>query len=586
MSRGRKSFIASLTLLGLSVFLCASPAAEALTVSSEMAAGLDDRAPGPVGDVSAELDLGGTSVTVSWTLADDDFVRQAPAGGDFTSGGVFINVNDVESYEVWRQTVGFGDPDLIGEVDAGETSYVDETVITGETYTYLVTAADGSGNQSDAVESGQVNLGPPPTAEVEAPEETESAQFVQMTFENDELDVEDEEAVEEFSSDFIATLALLLGIDPSQITITAIYEGSVIVEFTIEGEDAVEAQQELEELVTEDPEILADVAGTATEYGAITVSELDMGDAEVDGELSESFVYTNDSEDPDATLIIAAEIEGDGFSVQRINFSIGNLDNESLILAADESGSINVTFSAADVGNLEGVYEGVLTIETNDADNRVTVVGLSATISEGLVVGDIVVSGAFNFSSVAIGSSKDLSLTLSNDGDLDLYGSIAFEGDPVFSAVGSDEGGNVVQITEVDFSLTGGEEIDITVTFEPIVAEVYSGTIVITSDDEDEPEITVELSGAGFDAEEVLVLQDDEGNTIQGDFDGNATVNFDDFFIFADNFGQEDFVEATDLDGSGAVNFDDFFIFADNFGKSGTYVGVVVSADEGDSDDA
>jgi len=540
-----------------------------------MAAGLDDRAPGPVGEVNAELNLDGTSVTISWTLADDDFVRQAPAGGDFTSGGVFINVNDVESYGIWRQTVGFGDPELIDEVDAGETSYVDETVITGETYTYLVTAADGSGNQSDAVESGQVNLGPPPTAEVEAPEETESAQYVQMTFEA-ELDVEDEEAVEDFASAFIAELALLLGIDPSQITITSITQGSVIVEFTIEGDDAVEAQQELEALVTEDPEVLAEVAGTATEYGAITVSELDMGDAEIDGELTESFGYTNNPEDPDATLIIAAEIEGDGFSI----------DTESLILAADESGSIGVTFSAADVGNLEGTYEGVLTIETNDAANRVTVVGLSATISEGLVVGDIVVSGAFNFASVAIGSTKELALTLANDGDLDLFGAIAFEGDPVFSAVGSDEDGNVVQITEVDFSLTGGEEIDITVTFEPIAAESYSGTIVITSDDEDEPEITVELSGAGFDAEEVLVLQDDEGNTILGDFDGNADVNFDDFFIFADNFGQEDFNEATDLDSSGAVNFDDFFIFADNFGKSGTYVGVVVSADEEDSDDA
>ena len=132
MSRGRKRFITSLTLLGLSVFLCASPAAEALTVSSQMAAGLDDRAPGPVGEVNAELNLDGTSVTISWTLADDDFVRQAPAGGDFTSGGVFINVNDVESYGIWRQTVGFGDPELIDEVDAGETTYVDETVITAK----------------------------------------------------------------------------------------------------------------------------------------------------------------------------------------------------------------------------------------------------------------------------------------------------------------------------------------------------------------------------------------------------------------------------------------------------------------------
>ena len=278
----------------------------------------------------------------------------------------------------------------------------------------------------------------------------------------------------------------------------------------------------------------------------------------------------------ESTLMVAAEIEGDGFS----------LGTESLILGEGEGGSIDVTFSAADVGSLSGVYEGVVTIETNDPAKLYTIVGLTATISEGLVVGDIVVSGAFNFASVAIGSSKELSLTLSNDGDLDLYGSIAFDGDPVFSAVGSDEDGNVVQITEVDFSLTGGEEIDIAVTFSPISAETYSGTIVITSDDEDEPEIAVDLSGAGFDAEEVQVLQDAEGNTILGDFDGNATVNFDDFFIFADNFGKDDFDEPTDLDGSGSVNFDDFFIFADNFGKSGTYVGVVVSAEVDDSDDA
>ena len=60
---------------------------------------------------------------------------------------------------------------------------------------------------------------------------------------------------------------------------------------------------------------------------------------------------------------------------------------------------------------------------------------------------------------------------------------------------------------------------------------------------------------------------------VPGDFDASGTVNFDDFFIFADNFGQADFTPATDLDASGAVNFDDFFIFADNFGKTGTYVG-------------
>ena len=128
-------------------------------------------------------------------------------------------------------------------------------------------------------------------------------------------------------------------------------------------------------------------------------------------------------------------------------------------------------------------------------------------------------------------------------------------------------------MTQVPFTLVGDEEIDLGITFAPLLAQAYTGTITITSDDVDEPTLTVNLSGAGFDPGAVQILVDANGDLISGDFDGSAAVNFDDFFIFADNFGQTDFAAATDLDASGAVNFDDFFIFADNFGKSGTYVG-------------
>jgi hypothetical protein len=53
-----------------------------------------------------------------------------------------------------------------------------------------------------------------------------------------------------------------------------------------------------------------------------------------------------------------------------------------------------------------------------------------------------------------------------------------------------------------------------------------------------------------------------------GDFDLDRDVDFDDFFIFADSFGQTDFNPITDLNGDRAVTFDDFFIFSDNFGTS------------------
>ena len=549
MSRGKKVFISSLALLGLSVFLCVSPATAAMTTTSTAVGGTDELAPDPVADVAAALDLEtGNSVDVTWTLSASDFARQTAAGGDFTSGGVFVNTNDVSGYNVWRQAVGADEAELVGTAGAHMMSFSDDSVVTGETYTYSVTAVDASGNESAAVESGQVNLGPPPISEPEPPADAEIVQAVTLTFDA-ELDVEDEEAVDDFVEDFIAQLAALLGIDASDITVTSVSEGSIIVEFEIAGEDASDAVQELQEEIEADPEVLASI-GPVTESSAFTAGDLDMGDAGIDEQLVETYSFTNNPDDPDAVLIVAAEIEGDGFSV----------DVETLSIAAGESDDLDITFTAADVGNLNGTYTGVLTLTTNDANNRTTVIDLTAAISAGLAEAEIAVSGAFNFASVAINTPKELELTIENSGDLELTGDIAVDG-AAFS------------VSDASFVLAGGEALAVTVTFAPTAVESSVGTITITSNDAANPEVTVDLSGAGFDPGEVQVLVDADGNTILGDFDGNAKVNLEDFFIFADNFGQADFAEGTDLDGDGKVTLDDFFVFSDNFGLSGTYVG-------------
>ena len=549
MSRGKKVFISSLALLGLSVFLFVSPAAAAMTTTSTAVGGTDELAPDPVADVAAALDLEtGNSVDVTWTLSASDFARQTAAGGDFTSGGVFVNTNDVSGYNVWRQAVGADEAELVGTAGAHAMSFSDDSVVTGETYTYSVTAVDASGNESAAVESGQVNLGPPPISEPEPPADAEIVQAVTLTFDA-ELDVEDEEAVDDFIVDFIAQLAALLGIDASDITVTSVSEGSIIVEFEIAGEDASDAVQELQEEIEADPEVLASI-GPVTESSAFTAGDLDMGAAGVDEQLVETYSFTNNPDDPDAVLIVAAEIEGDGFSV----------DVETLSIAAGESDDLDITFAAADVGNLNGTYTGVLTLTTNDANNRTTVIDLTAAISAGLAEAEIAVSGAFNFASVAINTTKELELTIENSGDLELTGDIAVDG-AAFS------------VSDASFVLAGGEALAVTVTFAPTAVESSVGTITITSNDAANPEVTVDLSGAGFDPGEVQVLVDADGNTILGDFDGNAKVNLEDFFIFADNFGQAEFAEGTDLDGDGKVTLDDFFVFSDNFGLSGTYVG-------------
>ncbi|MBI2504721.1 MAG: fibronectin type III domain-containing protein [Candidatus Latescibacteria bacterium] len=58
--------------------------------------------------------------------------------------------------------------------------------------------------------------------------------------------------------------------------------------------------------------------------------------------------------------------------------------------------------------------------------------------------------------------------------------------------------------------------------------------------------------------------------SLAGDFDGDNSVTFDDFFLFVDVFGQTTTSSNSkfDLDEGGTIDFSDFFLFVDNFGKS------------------
>jgi hypothetical protein len=553
MSRGKKVFFSGLALLGLSSFLVyAGPADAAITVSSSAVAGVDNLAPGSVGAVTVEPDLGVPNVTVTWTLAADDFVRQAPAGSDFSSGGVFINTNDVTGYNVWRKPVG-GENSLVATVGPGVASYVDATVSAGLTYIYSVTAVDGSGNESGAIESEQISLGPPPAGgKPTVPPGSVVVKAVRLRTGGNLADIADQAA---FIAAMRAKLALLLNIPVDRIVIKSLASGSIIVNFEIAGTEADPADSAATRLttaLTADPNAFVDEgAGAVLDYSFSNASAVDFGAVAADGVASETFSFTNSSTDSAAVLSVTASVTGAGFSATPATLSI----------ASGQTGSFDVSFSAATVNNLNGSYAGVLTIRTNDPNNRETAVDLAASIAAGLDVQKIAVSGAFNFGSVLLGASKALPLSISNVGDLELTGSLAVEGDAGFT-VGTSS-----------FSLAGGEATSVTVTFAPGAAGAVSGTIVITSNDANQPEVRVALSGSGRDPGDVQVLVDADGNQIFGDFDGNASVTFDDFFIFADNFGQTSFDPATDLDGNGAVNFDDFFIFADNFGKSGTYIG-------------
>jgi len=67
-------------------------------------------------------------------------------------------------------------------------------------------------------------------------------------------------------------------------------------------------------------------------------------------------------------------------------------------------------------------------------------------------------------------------------------------------------------------------------------------------------------------AQDSEILQIPYNGRNPGDFDYNHEIDFDDFLLFADNFGASN--KDYDLDGNGGiVDFDDFLLFADNFGR-------------------
>jgi hypothetical protein len=608
MLRGKKVFFSSLVLMGLSPFLVAANPAEAQAVSSGPVAGADNIAPGPVEEVSVEADLGAVSVDVSWTESDDDYSRSVATSADFTSGGVFVGTNDVAGYEVWRSVVG-GNPEQIAVVGSGETIYTDDTVLAGLSYTYLIAAVDASGNASEPVESLVVSLGPPPKVETEVPEDVVVKTIATLTM-GGELSVEpfvaeeievpppppaatveeiDEylDSVEEEQQEVLDALepeqkeaalafrdaiANAADIDPRRIIIKAVLSGSIIVDFEIidlgkPDEDSeeefvspTEALADLSAALEENPDTFAEdpaLASVAEDIGAVEeivtalASEIDFGVVDPGDVVTEIFTFSNNADDPEAILSVSSDLVGPGFTV-----------SDPLNLAVGESGDVEISFDASLVGDVNGDYLGFLTIFTNDPNNRVTDIDLSASIEDGLEEGILVVSGAVpaNFGKVIIETSRTREVKITNAGDLDLSGDVVIEGDPAFS-------------TDVEtFSLAGGEVQVVTVTFTPTLAEAAKGELVITSDDAGNPEVIVGLSGSGAEAGGEQILVDTDGVQIFGDIDGNGQVDFDDFFQFADNFGLASPDPVADFDGNGQVDFDDFFLFADNFGKSGTYV--------------
>jgi hypothetical protein len=408
---------------------------------------------------------------------------------------------------------------------------------------------------------------------------------------------------------------------------------------------------------------------TAVVTPGVTV---DFGDVGADGTVSESFVVANTATDPLALLSATILVDGAGFSTA----------TTSLVVEPENSTTLEVSFEAAEVGNLNGDYEGTLTIRTNDPNNRSIVIELTASISAGISGPDISVTPTvLTFSRTRLlNTTGSRDVTVTNLGGLPLTGTIALTGSSAFA---QDAGSTL--------SLAAGASLTVAVTFTPTTVGSFEGSLAFASNDADEPTVTVTMSGGGvaelpsqgtvqtrvvkaavtFDAtfpstsqgqqdfisnfiaqlaatlgisvnriknvtisegsvivefeiaktggeegeptaeeavadlvtilsdttttnplteniapvtavadnteDVVLQPEDANGDAILGWFTrGGTQVGFDDFFLFADNFGltsaSGDWDPIFDIAPEGAadgqINFDDFFRFADDFGKT------------------
>lgn len=394
MSRGKKGFWVSLALFGLGIALFCGPVGAQLTTSNML--GADNLAPAPVAAVAVIVDQNVPSVAVAWTLSPDDFIRQEPVTMDFTSGGVFVNVNDVAGYKVWRQK-GTAEAVVLDMLPAGATSYVDNSVMKGSSYVYMVTAIDDAGLESPAVASEPALISRPATR---------VKLTIQVSKEQVDAILADPQKKAKLIQDLIALLAAQMGINPNRIEIVSLASGSLIVEFDIFEDEADpttptadEALATLLQKIADDPAAFAQSVedGTdLTDVGGTTGGEVLPGAIDLSG-VAFNFAQVKVGE----TLTKTLTIKNAGEQTLEGTLTLGGtgaaafaLSTAGFALENGESVDVIISFTPADTV----AYAASIQVASNDAQNpSVTVLlsGKGATVVT--LLGDFDGNGKVDF---------------------------------------------------------------------------------------------------------------------------------------------------------------------------------------------
>ena len=193
-------------------------------VTSDPARSVDNIPPAPV--MALEALYTGDAVLVTWSLSQDDAISYSPYGD------VMVPRGGVQGYRIYRATQG-GAELLIATVGAGMAEVTDPDVTGGASYTYTVRPFDADNETDLVLTPGSaedlarvVVIGGTPSVS------TVTRYTASLTFDA-VLDLDDQAAVDTFTSDLISLLAAQLGIGESRIRVLSVTAGSVVVQVRI-----------------------------------------------------------------------------------------------------------------------------------------------------------------------------------------------------------------------------------------------------------------------------------------------------------------------------------------------------------------
>ena len=265
----------------------------------------------------------------------------------------------------------------------------------------------------------------------------------------------------------------------------------------------------------------------------VTPLALDFGAVVIGSSTSVSVETTNSGTAPLAVLFIDLGRE------TSTDFVVTSSD-APVNLPPGASVTTEVTYSPFD----EAADTGTLVIVSDDADQPVVIVSLIGTGAPAPAPQIEVTPLALNFRNVLIDSSASLSVEITNSGTGPL--------DVLFINLG--------QETSTAFAVTGfdapvilgpGASVTTEVTYSPFDERADTGTLVIGSDDADQPVVIVTLVGTGVAS---VIFR-------RGDADDSGSANITDAvgilnFLFG-GASEPACLEAADIDNDGLVNISD-----------------------------